>query len=105
MNDEYVELVWRILSANPIEVYDEEKKSVWQSKLWELSVPRVSGAYSGERKIGSANMITAYNLLTLKLCCKPEETSHVFKQCLTELETQNRIRYNPEAKRKTFKVV
>jgi hypothetical protein len=105
LNDNYTNLVWRILRANPIEVYDEEQKSVWQSRLWELSVPRVSGAYSGERKIGSANMITAFNLLKLKLVSSVEDPHEIFKQCLIELEAQNLIRHNPETKRKTFKVV
>jgi hypothetical protein len=105
LKDEYAELVLRILRGNPIEVFDEDSNSVWQSTLWELSVPRDSGAYANTRKIGSANLITAYNLLALKLCTSDLDTLKTFRKCLELLEQQNYIRRNPENIRKTFKVV
>lgn len=105
MKEEYVELVFRILCGRPIEIFDEDTNRFWKSSLWELSVPRDSGAYSGIRKIGSANLITAYNLLTLKLYSSDMDVTETFRECLKILEQRNLIRRSPETVRKTFKVV
>lgn len=105
MKEEYIDLVYRVVSGNPIEVFDEEKQSVWNCTLWELSAPRDFGTYKDVRKIGSANLITAYNLLTIKLYSSELNALDVFKQCLAELERRERIRKIPETVRKTFKVV
>lgn len=105
MIEEYSELVYRILSGNPIEILDEDTNTVWNSSLWELSAPRDFGVYSGHRKIGSANIITAFNLLKLKLFNSNLDVLDTFRQCLLHLESNNLIRKNPESVRKTFKTV
>lgn len=104
----HYDLVWRVLSGIPIEVYDDETHSVWSSDLWELVAPRPEGDYAGQRTIGSANMLSAYNLFCLKLISSGEGSSDSlseFKATLEYLESSKLIRRRPERVRATFKAV
>lgn len=102
------DLVWRILSGIPVEVFDEENHSVWSSDLWELVTPRPSGDYVGQRTIGSANIISAYNLFYLKILASGEAIADPlseFKATLEYLESNKLIRRRPDKVRATFKTV
>jgi hypothetical protein len=102
------ELVWKILSGIPVEVFDDENHSVWSSELWELVTPRPSGDFVGQRTIGSANLITAYNLFYLKLLSSGDDSSCAlddFKSTLNYLEQNKLIRRHPEKIRATFRAV
>ena len=107
--------VWRIISGMPIEVFDEEKYSVWENDLWELVSPRREGDFKGSRVIGSANMITAFNIVHQKLLIKQIQHVHdvdsttrnlvLFKQVLEHLQEQKLIRKKPHRVRQTFQVI
>jgi len=104
---DYSQIVWRVLSALPIEVYDDVDHSVWDNELWELVVPRSEGDYVGKRTIGSANIISAYNILHLKLLAEVEDVDSLalFRNCLEELCKHNLIRRRPEKVRQGFRTV
>jgi len=99
--------VWKVLSGIPIEVYDEEEDVVWESATWELCQPRSQGDYAGSREIGSANLLTAYNLFYIKHLTTHATSDALadFKQVLQELEARKQIRRHPELVRQSFKVV
>jgi hypothetical protein len=99
--------VWKVLSALPIEVYDEIDHSVWDNELWELVIPRSDGDYVGKRTIGSANIISAYNLLHLKLVAESDDADSfmLFRSCLEDLNSHNLIRRRPERVRQSFRTV
>ncbi len=101
------ECVWKVLSAMPIEIYDDTNYSVWENELWELVIPRCEGDYAGKRTIGSANIISAYNLLHLKILAESEQQDsyELFRSCLDELVSYNLIRRSPERIRKSFRTV
>lgn len=105
----YSQIVWKVLSAMPIEVYDESSHTVWDNELWELVSPRDSGEYAGKRTIGSANIVSAYNLLHLKTLGDPSaeelDSLVLFRSCLDELCQHNLIRRRPELLRQSFKTV
>lgn len=99
--------MWKVLSGIPVEVYDDVDHSVWQNELWELVVPRFEGDYVGKRTIGSANIISAYNLLHLKLVTEASEQDslELFRSSLEELCRLGLIRKRPELVRQTFRTV
>ena len=102
------ELVWKILSGIPVEVFDEESYSVWSSELWELVVPRSTGDFIGKRTIGSANIISAYNLFYIKLISSGQSSENAladFKTTLDYLEQNKLIRRRPDHIRATFRAV
>lgn len=107
MISSHSEYVWKVLSSMPIEVYDDTNYSVWENELWELVTPRFEGDYVGRRTIGSANIITAYNLLHLKLLAESEQQDsyELFRSCLDDLVRHNLIRRSPSAVRKGFRTV
>lgn len=108
---QYKDLVWKVLSGLPIEVYDEENYSVWENELWELVSPRPEGDFVGTRIIGSANIVAALNILHQKVLIvnsRNEDASHIteiFKEILEELQREKLIRRKPDKIRETFKVV
>ena len=107
--------VWRIIAGMPIEVFDEENYSVWENDLWELVHPRTEGDYKGSRVIGSANMVTAFNIIHQKMLIKQLKETHetsstvrnleLFKRILDHLQEQKLIRKKPHRVRQTFEVV
>ena len=108
-DDEAVSLVWKILGGMPVEVFDEDDGSVWENTMWELVRPRPEGDYAGTRAIGSANLITALNMLHQKLLIKNNDPSadamKTFNQVMTQLQEKRLIRRKPEKVRETFKII
>jgi hypothetical protein len=105
-----VDLVWKVLSGMPIEVFDEENYSVWENEVWELVRPRPEGDFAGTRIIGSANMVTALNMLHQKMLIEYEfnnasNAMDTFKEILDELQQERLIRKKPQKIRETFKIV
>lgn len=107
MNDNAVDLVWRILSGIPIDVYDDEANSVWEGGTWELADARTVGDYAGSRAIGSANIVSAYSLLYLKLISThtPQQIMLAYKSAIDILESRRLIRKRPDIVRQSFKVI
>ena len=60
-------MVWKILCGMPIEVFDEDDDTVWENETWELVKTRTEGDYKDSRAIGSANLITALNMVHQRL--------------------------------------
>lgn len=113
MNQSQVtQLVRRIVTGMPIEVFDEETQEVWENDLWELVHLRPKGDFAGTRYVGSANMIAALNMIHQKLLIRASanddcsDLSHkMFYKALEELEDEKVIRKKPEYVRSTFKIV
>ena len=38
-------LVWKVLSSMPIDVFDDDEGSIWESSSYELNDPRPEGDY------------------------------------------------------------
>jgi hypothetical protein len=104
-------MVWKILSGIPIEVFDEDDGSVWENETWELVRSRSQGDFAGSRNIGSANIITALNLIHQRLLIDSKEedaaqkSQHLFHTILDELCTKKQIRKRPELLRRQFTVL
>lgn len=112
MNDKYNAMVWKILNGMPIEVFDEDDDTVWENETWELVNPRTEGDYKDSRLIGSANLITALNMIHQRLLIDGTESdditklSHnIFNDILEKFTEDKLIRKRPENIRKTFQVV
>ena len=108
-DDEAVSLVFKILGGMPVEVFDEDDGSVWENTTWELVRPRPEGDYAGTRAIGSANLVTALNMLHQKLLIKNNDPSadamKTFHCVMKNLQDRRLIRRKPEKVRETFKIV
>lgn len=103
------DLVWRILSGMPVEVFDDDSGDVWYNELYELVSPRSEGDFVGSREIGSANLITALNLIHQKLLIKNTSDSSdlsmkIFNKAMSNLQEQRFIRRKPDKIRETFKL-
>jgi len=107
-------LVWRILSGMPVEVFDDEDGSVWENEQWELVSPRREGDFAGSRAIGSANLITALNLIHQKILIHRSESDttsssdtsmSIFNLAMKQLQDERLIRRKPVKIRETFKIV
>lgn len=97
--------VSKILCASPIEIFDEESNTVMSTEAWELVSPRTSGEYEGTRTIGSANMVTAYNIVYTNSLSKDVEAIELFNEIISILVEDKLIRKSPSHVRKTFKVI
>jgi hypothetical protein len=102
-------IVWKVLYGPPIDLVDDEKNAIYLEGIFELTQPRTSGEYIGSREIGSANIMTAYNLVHMK---KMHDTAYdsvpvldLYKEVLNSLAQDKLIRKKPEKVRETFKVV
>jgi len=103
------DLVWRILSGMPVEVFDDDSGDIWYNELYELVNPRSEGDFSGSREIGSANLVTALNLIHQKLLIKNTSDSadlsmKMFNEAMFNLQEQRLIRRKPDKIRESFKV-
>jgi len=108
-------IVWNILKGMPIEVFDEEEGSVWENDTYELVLPRTEGDFEGTRIIGSANIVTALNMLNQKLVINnvanddikntADMSYELFAEVLDELQKQKLIRKIPTKVRSTFKII
>ena len=113
--DDACRIVWNILKGMPIEVFDEEENSIWENDLYELVQMRTEGDFEGTRMIGSANLVTALNILNQKLVINnvannnisdtAERSYKLFQEVLNELQDKKFIRKIPTKVRSTFKVI
>jgi len=113
--DDACRIVWNILKGMPIEVFDEEEGSIWENDLYELVQMRTEGDFEGTRIIGSANLVTALNILNQKLVINnvakvniqntAEQSYKLFQEVLEELQDKKYIRKIPTKVRSTFKVI
>ena len=109
-------IVWNILSSMPIEVYDDESGELWENDTWELVEKRVEGDYAGTRMIGSANIVTALNMVHQKLVIarlsvndnansSSDVSQQMFEDVIDYLIENKKIRKRPEKVRETFTVI
>lgn len=113
--DEANKLVWNILSGMPIEVFDEDHGDVWENDTFELVNPRNEGDFKGTRVIGSANIITALNMINQKLVIRnasnddivntADQSYELFGTVMEQLQEKKLIRKIPTKVRSTFKVI
>ena len=100
-------MVWNILKGMPIEVFDDELGEVWENDTFELVHARKeAGDYQGTTTIGSANIVTALNMINQKLVIshvadeKVSNTAdvsyHLFSKVLEDLQEKKLIRKKPE---------
>ena len=111
-SQKYEKMVWKILSGIPIEVFDEDDGSVWENETWELVKSRSQGDFAGSRDIGSANIVTALNLIHQRLLIDSSlnedaaiTSQRYFSEILDELCVKRQIRKKPDLIRKTFTVL
>ena len=103
------DLVWKILSGMPVEVFDDDSGDIWYNDSYELVNPRREGDLIGSREIGSANLVTALNLIHQKLLIKSTSDStdlsmKMFNEAMFNLQEQRFIRRKPAKMRESFKV-
>ena len=104
----YEKMVWKILSGIPIEVFDEDDGTVWENETWELVQSRSQGDFAGSRMIGSANIVTALNLIHQRLLIDAKEpdaaqkSQEYFSLILDDLCVKKQIRKKPELMRREF---
>lgn len=103
------DLVWKILSGMPVEVFDDDSGDIWYNDSYELVNPRREGDFIGSREIGSANLVTALNLIHQKLLIKNTSDStdlsmKIFNKAMSNLQEQRFIRRKPDKIRETFRV-
>ena len=113
--DDACRIVWNILKGMPIEVFDEDENSIWENDLYELVQMRTEGDFEGTRMIGSANLVTALNILNQKVVINnvannnisdtAERSYKLFQEVLDELQNRKFIRKIPTKVRSTFKVI
>lgn len=113
--DDACKMVWNILKSMPIEVFDEEEGSIWENDTYELVLLRTEGDFEGTRMIGSANLVTAMNLLNQKMVINnvanndikntAEQSYKLFHEVLEELQSEKLIRKIPTKVRSTFKII
>ena len=105
------ELVWRIIGGMPVEVFDEESDEIWENSMWELVHSRPEGDYAGTRAIGSANLVTALNMVHQKMLIHDsqgttsEQSMALFNDAMQQLQERKLIRRKPERVRETFRVI
>ena len=112
MTRKYDDMVWKILGGMPIEVFDEDDDTVWENETWELVTVRSEGDYKDSRAIGSANLITALNMIHQRLLVDGTVSdditalSHeIFNNILETFTEDKLIRKRPENIRKTFQLI
>ena len=108
-------IVWNILKGMPIEVFDEEEGSIWENDTYELVRPRTEGDFEGTRIIGSANIVTALNMINQKLVIDnvanedikntADQSFKLFSEVIDQLQEKKLIRKIPSKVRSTFKVI
>ena len=108
-------IVWNILKGMPIEVFDEEEGSIWENDTYELVRPRTEGDFEGTRMIGSANIVTALNMINQKLVIDnvanedikntADQSFKLFSEVIDQLQEKKLIRKIPSKVRSTFKII
>jgi len=115
VKNHHVQLVWNILKGMPIEVFDDEEKQIWENDTYELVTSRDEGDFKGSRAIGSANLVTALNIINQKIVIEnlankdirhsAEIAQKLFGQIIEQLQKEKLIRKIPTKVRQTFKVI
>ena len=115
MQNHHVQLVWNILKGMPIEVFDDEEKQIWENDTYELVRSRDEGDFKGSRAIGSANLVTALNIINQKIVIEnlankeirhsAEIAQKLFGQIIEQLQKEKLIRKIPTKVRQTFKII
>ena len=109
-------LIYKVLSSMPIDVFDDDEGTVWESSNFELYTPRPEGDFEGSREIGAANIVSAFNLLHQKMLIAElskeegfsdcaDECLDLFKNVMDDLENSKLIRKRPETIREAFTVI
>ena len=109
-------LIYKVLSSMPIDVFDDDDGSVWESSHFELYTPRPEGDFEGSREIGAANIVSAFNLLHQKMLIAElskeegfsdcaDECFELFTNVMDDLQESKLVRKRPESIRETFKVI
>ena len=108
-------MVWNILKGMPIEVFDDEEKQIWENDTYELVTSRDEGDFKGSRAIGSANLVTALNIINQKIVIEnlankdirhsAEIAQKLFGQIIEQLQKEKLIRKIQTKVRQTFKVI
>jgi len=111
----HVQLVWNILKGMPIEVFDDEQKQLWENDTYELVTSRDEGDFKGSRAIGSANLVTALNIINQKIVIEnladrnvrhsAEIAQKLFAEIIEQLQKEKLIRKIPTKVRQTFKLI
>jgi len=100
----------------PIDVFDDDEGTIWESSNFELYTPRPEGDFEGSREIGAANIVSAFNLLHQKMLIAElskeegfsdcaDECFELFTNVMDDLQESKLVRKRPEAIRETFKVI
>ena len=99
----------------PIEVFDDEQKQLWENDTYELVNSRDEGDFKGSRAIGSANLVTALNIINQKIVIEnladrnvrhsAEIAQKLFGEIIEHLQKEKLIRKIPSKVRQTFKLI
>ncbi len=99
----------------PIEVFDDEEQQMWANDTYELVSLRDEGDFKGSRAIGSANLVTALNIINQKIVIEnladknvrhsAEIAQKLFAQIIKHLQEEKLIRKIPTKVRETFKII
>ena len=76
-------LIYKVLSSMPIDVFDDDEGTIWESSNFELYTPRPEGDFEGSREIGAANIVSAFNLLHQKMLIAELSKEEGFSSRLT----------------------
>ena len=99
----------------PIDVFDDEEGTVWESSNFELYTPRPEGDFEGSREIGAANIVSAFNLLHQKMLIAEfskdegfsdcaDECFELFTNVMDDLQESKLVRKRPEQFEKHLKL-
>ena len=115
MKKQHVQLVWNILKGMPIEVFDDEQEQIWENDTYELVTSRDEGDFKGSRAIGSANLVTALNIINQKIVIEnladrnirhsADIAQKLFAEIIEHLQKEKLIRKIPAKVRQTFKLI
>ena len=115
-HDKAKKLIYKVLSSMPIDVFDDDDGTVWESSNFQLNTPRPEGDFEGSREIGAANIVSAFNLLHQKMLIAElskeegfsdcaDECFELFTNVMDDLQESKLVRKRPESIRETFKVI
>jgi len=99
----------------PIEVFDDEQEQIWENDTYELVTSRDEGDFKGSRAIGSANLVTALNIINQKIVIEnladrnirhsADIAQKLFAEIIEHLQKEKLIRKIPAKVRQTFKLI
>jgi hypothetical protein len=115
----YRDLVRNARRISIADMSDSEKSVAFQElytllEQWELVSPRREGDFAGSRVIGSANLVTALNLIHQKILIYRSESDttsssdtsmSIFNVAMQQLQEQRLVRKKPNKVRETFQII